>query len=297
MPPTPLEPAPGGLSDRDRLWLKREDLHEVGSFKWRGALPVLRQYADAGARAVVTVSTGNHGAATAWAAQRTGLRAIVFVPEGSSPPKLAMLRDLGAQVEEVGADLDESKDTAREVAAERGLAFFEDGAEPAQWSGYEEIGREVADALGERPARILVAVGNGALLVGVARSLPGSAVGVVARNAPVMARSVARGEALTHPSCDTFADGMAVRVAVPRAVSELVELGVPMVEVSEREIATGVRRFAAAGIRVEGSPGAALAADELLEPATGATVVIVCGRNIDDGLHRRAVEAPETFPD
>jgi threonine dehydratase len=110
-----------------------------------------------------------------------------------------------------------------------------------------------------------------------------------------MARSVARREALTHPSSDTFADGMAVRVAVPRAVSELVELGVPMVEVSEREIAEGVGRFAMAGLRVEGSPGAALAAEGRLEPAGGATVVIVCGRNITDELHRRAVEAPETF--
>jgi threonine dehydratase len=295
--PTPLEPAPDGLSDRDGLWLKREDLHQVGSFKWRGALPVLQEYAEAGAGAVVTASTGNHGAATAWAGRRAGVRAIVFVPEASSPPKLAMLRELGAQVEEVGADLDESKETARDWAAEHGLPFFEDGAEPAQYGGYAEIGREIAEALSERPARVLVAVGNGALLVGIARSLPDGAVGVVAKNAPVMARSVEAGEALTHPSSDTFADGMAVRVAVPRAVSELVERRVPMVEVSEREIAAGVGRFAAAGIRVEGSPGAALAADALLEPVDGATVVIVCGRNIEADLHRRAVEAPETFGD
>jgi threonine dehydratase len=293
--PTPLELAPDALETRGEMWLKREDLHEVGSFKWRGALPVLRSYAGAGADAVVTASTGNHGAATAWAAQRVGIRAIVFVPERSSPPKLELLRGLGAQVEEVGSDLDESKDRAREAAADRGLAFFEDGAEPAQYRAYEEIGREVTDALGGPPARILVAVGNGALLIGVARSLPGRAMGVVAKRAPVMARSVERGEALTHPSSDTFADGMAVRVAVGRAVSELVELEVPMVEVSEREIADGVRRFAAAGLRVEGSPGAALAAEGRLKPADGPSVVIVCGRNISDALHRRAVEAPETF--
>ena len=64
--PTPLEEAT--LAGR-RLLLKREDVHPLGAFKWRGALPVLERYAADGARAVVTASTGNHGAATAWAAR------------------------------------------------------------------------------------------------------------------------------------------------------------------------------------------------------------------------------------
>ena len=66
MTPTPLEEAT--LAGR-RLLLKREDVHPLGAFKWRGALPVLERYAADGARAVVTASTGNHGAATAWAAR------------------------------------------------------------------------------------------------------------------------------------------------------------------------------------------------------------------------------------
>src|SRR5687768_18363373 len=72
--PTPLEPAPAGLGRGTNLHLKREDVHELGAFKWRGALPVLTSYRDHGATTVVTASTGNHGAATAWAAQRLGLR-------------------------------------------------------------------------------------------------------------------------------------------------------------------------------------------------------------------------------
>ena len=69
--PTPLEEAPAALGRGRRLWLKREDVHELGAFKWRGALPALRAYRERGAEAVVTASTGNHGAATAWAAERT----------------------------------------------------------------------------------------------------------------------------------------------------------------------------------------------------------------------------------
>jgi threonine dehydratase len=296
--PTPLEPAPAALGAGDSVWLKREDLHELGAFKWRGALPALERFKEDGAEAVVTASTGNHGAASAWAAQRAGLRAVVFVPAGASRAKVARLDALGAELHEVGDDLDASKDLAREFAAKNGLAFFEDGAEPAQFDGYEAIGREIAEQLQERPARVVVPVGNGALLIGVARGLDGAtAVAVVAKEAPVMALSVEAGHPVESDRSATFADGMAVRVAVPIAVQEIVRLGVPFVQVSERALARAIGRFEAAGLRVEGSAAAALAALEQLEPVDGPTVLVVTGSNIDDELYRRAVEQPETFPD
>jgi len=64
--PTPLEAAPEPLRGGRELYFKREDVHELGAFKWRGALPTVRAYKENGASAVVTASTGNHGAATAW---------------------------------------------------------------------------------------------------------------------------------------------------------------------------------------------------------------------------------------
>jgi threonine dehydratase len=294
---TPLEEAPPVLAAGRRLLLKREDTHELGAFKWRGALPSMETYRDAGATAVITASTGNHGAATAWAAQRTGLRAVVYVPDQVSQAKLELLGRLGAELRHAGADVDEAKDAARAHAERDGLPFFEDGAEPAQFEGYAEIGREILDQLGERPALTVVPVGNGALLIGVARGLGGGALGVVSKGAPVMALSVEAGRPVECDLCATFADGMAVRVAVPLAVAELVELGTPFVQVSERAIAEAVGAFATAGIRVEGSTGAALAALGAVEPPDGSIVLIVTGRNIDDDLHRRAVEQPESFPD
>jgi len=297
-PSSPLEEAPAGLAGtRTRLFLKREDLHELGAFKWRGAVPALLGYRQRGAEAFVTASTGNHGAASAWAARRTGMMAIVYVPTGASRSKLALLEGLGADVRQAGADLDEAKDLARTCAERQGLPFFEDGAEPAQFDGYAAMGRELVEQLGERPAQTVVPVGNGALLIGVARGLGGrGAVGVVAKEAPVMALSVAAGRPVESDRSATFADGMAVRVAVPLAVRELVKLGSPFVQVSERAIARAVGAFAAAGLKVEGAAAAALAALDHLEPPDGATVIIVTGRNIDDELHRRAVEAPESFP-
>ena len=293
--PTPLDEAPAGLG-WGPLWLKREDVHELGAFKWRGALPALDVYRAGGASAVVTASTGNHGAATAWAAARTEMRAVVFVPAEASAAKLALLERLGAELHAEGADLDASKALARDWARERDVPFFEDGAEPAQFDGYAAIGRELLDQLGTPPARVVVPVGNGALLIGVARAVGDAAMGVVAKEAPVMKLSVDAGGPVECDRSATFADGMAVRVAVPLAVAELAALGVPMTAVSERAIARAVGAFSRAGIRVEGSAAAALAAHEALGPADGPTVLIVTGSNIDDELHRRAVEDPLSFP-
>jgi threonine dehydratase len=294
--PTPLEEAPRELSDGRPLYLKREDMHELGAFKWRGALPALEKYRADGADAVVTASTGNHGAATAWAAERAGMRAVVFVPADASASKLGILEQLGAELHRVGADLDESKDLAREHATANGLPFFEDGAEPAQFGGYEAIGEEILRQLGRPPETVIVPIGNGALIIGVHQGI-GRVTGVVAKEAPVMALSAEAGHPVECDRSATFADGMAVRVAIPLAVDEL-RRGYPMTMVSEREMAYAVRDYAAAGIRVEGSGAASLAAYRKRRPrGQDPTVLIVTGRNIDDDLHRRCVENPDSFPD
>jgi threonine dehydratase len=301
--PTPLETAPPSLADGGRrVLLKREDLHELGAFKWRGALPVLTAYREAGADAVVTASTGNHGAATAWAADRLGIRAVVYAPEGATQAKLAFVEGLGAELRLAGADFDEAKDEARRYAAAEGLPLFEDGAELAQYEGYGAIADEILDQLDEQPAAVVVPVGNGALFGGigirlVARAPETLRVGVAAKDAPVMAESWQAGAVVTSDRSATFADGLAVRVAIPLAVDVLGEVACRMLLVSEREIATAVGAYAGAGLRVEGAAGAALAALPQLADVDGSVVLIVTGRNIDDELHARACERPESFPE
>jgi threonine dehydratase len=95
----------------------------------------------------------------------------------------------------------------------------------------------------------------------------------------------------------TFADGLAVRVAIPRAVEVLGRVVDRMELVSERQIARAVGLYAEAGIRAEGAAAAALAALEALPDLEGPVVLLLTGRNIDEGLYRRAVERPESFPD
>jgi threonine dehydratase len=270
-------------------------VHELGAFKWRGALPALEKYRAGGAAAVVTASTGNHGAATAWAAVQTSMRAVVFVPEAASESKLALLEQLGAELHGVGGDLDESKDLAREHALAHDLPFFEDGAEPAQFDGYAAIGEEILRQLGQAPETVIVPVGNGALIIGVREGI-GRVSGVVAKAAPVMALSVEAGHPVECDRSATFADGMAVRVAIPLAVEEMRRGGYPMMMVSEREIAHAVSEYAAVGIRVEGAAAAPLAAYRKLRPRHEPIVLVVTGRNIDDDLHRRCVQDPDSFP-
>ena len=300
--PTPLEPAPAAVADGRSVLLKREDVHELGSFKWRGALPTLESYRADGATTVVTASTGNHGAATAWAAQRLGMRAVVYAPEAASAAKLAVVERFGADVRLLGRDLDDAKEEARAFAAERALPFFEDGAERAQYEGYRSIADELLQQAETRPAAVVAPVGNGALLGGIAmevcrRSPDTLRIGVQSKEAPVMAESWEAGHPVESDRCATFADGLAIRVAIPLAVSVLGEVATRILLVSERAIAEAVGAFARAEIRVEGAAAAALAALPHIDDAGEPVVLVVTGRNIDDDVFTRAVERPESFPD
>jgi threonine dehydratase len=197
--------------------------------------------------------------------------------------------------------MDEAKEEARRYASDMGLPFFEDGAEPAQFAGYGDIAAELLDQLGEPPASVIVPVGNGALAIGIGhvlaeRSPSTLRVGVVAAGAPVMAESWDAGETVEDDRVDTFADGLAVRVAIPLAVEELLAAAQRIVRVSERELAQAVGAFARHGIRVEGAAAAGLAGLPQLEPVAGPVVLVVTGRNIDDELWQRAVDESDSFP-
>jgi threonine dehydratase len=301
--PTPLEQAPaplGAYAGRDDLWLKREDEHELGMFKWRAALPVVRELTGEGHDTIVTSSTGNHGAAVAWACREVGSRAIVFVPPGATERKLALLRGHGADVRVAGADLDDAKHHAHVWARSKDLPFFEDGAEPLQYEAYRAIGDEILDQLDAAPAAVVTPVGNGALAGGVGAALARSPdtirVGVVAKEMPVMAESFAADSPVEVGPGSTIADGLAVRVAIPLAVSRLRDAVDTMLRVSEREIASALLACHDAGVEVEPSAAAALAAARTLE-ASGPVVLVLTGRNLDPAVLERARTDLESFPD
>ena len=303
--PTPLERAPLTLSDfsgRDELWLKREDAHELGVFKWRSTLPVVTELVAEGHDAVVTSSTGNHGAAVAWTCRRLGSKAIVFVPPTANDRKLALLESLGADVRIAGRDLDEAKDAARTFAEEEGLRFFEDGAELLQYEAYGAIGDEIVDQCPSLPAAVVTPIGNGALAGGVGAAIRRRArstlrIGVVAKEMPVMAASYDAGEVVEATTGTTIADGLAVRVAIPLAVERLTTAVDLMLRVSERSIAEALVACHDAGVAVEPSAASALAAvrENPDLAGEGPIVLVMTGRNVNPAVLAQARRDLDSF--
>ena len=273
-------------------------------FKWRGALPVVEDLARAGHEAVVTASTGNHGAAVAWACRQVGIGAVVFVPPGSAAPKLANLDRFGADVRVAGHDFDEAKDAARTYAEEAGLRFFEDGAEPLQYDAYGAIGDEILSQSAVPPVAVFIPVGNGALAGGIGAAITqrqpdATCIGVVAKEMPVMAESHAAEAPVDVPAGSTIADGLAVRVPIPFAVERLRTAVDRMVRVSERAMAAALVACHDAGVPVEPSAAAAVAAlqDGPGVGSTGPVALVMTGRNVDAALVERARHDPDSFPD
>ena len=247
-----------------------------------------------GHKAVVTSSTGNHGAAVAWACKKLGATATVFVPPAANARKLELLESLGADVRVAGHDLDEAKDAARVYAETESIRFFEDGAEPLQYEAYEAIGEEIVDQCPSPPAAVLTPIGNGALAGGVGAAIGRLSpttlrVGVVTEQMPVMAASHDAGRVVEAPAGTTVADGLAVRVAIPLAVERLSTTVDVMLRVSEQDIVQALVACHDAGVAVEPSAAATLAAMRTRPglAGDGPVVLVMTGRNVDPELVAR----------
>ena len=243
--------------------VKVETTNPLRSFKGRGADYFMSQIA-AGPR-VVCSSTGNFGQAIAYAGARRGRVVEIFVPTNVNPMKLARMRSFGARVTAVGADSAAAEEAAREyVASTSNCVYVEDGREPAIAEGAGTIGVELA-AAGPFDA-IVIPVGDGALIAGVARWIkdrqPGTRIiGVCASGAPCMALSWRAGRAVSTDRSETIAEGIEVRKPVPESVSRIVALVDEMVLVNDRDLLEAMELAAQTlGLLLEPSGAAGLAA-------------------------------------
>jgi threonine dehydratase len=204
--------------------VKVETVNPIRSFKGRGADWFVRTALAPGAR-LVCASAGNFGQALAYACRSHGATLTVFTSVHASPFKIERMRALGAEVRSTGDDFDEAKDAARAHADETGARMVEDGLEPAISEGAGTIALELL-AWPEPLDAIVVPLGNGALLGGIARVVADRApatrvVAVCAAGAPAMAESFLRDELVVTERVDTIADGIAVRVPIPEAVEDM----------------------------------------------------------------------------
>jgi threonine dehydratase len=271
------------------VFLKLENLQHTGSFKLRGAMnKLLGLDAAQRARGVVAASSGNHGAAVAYACQRLGAPALIVVPELAAPAKVEAIRRLGAEVRHYGDDSLLSEHHARQHAERHGLAYISPYNDWDIVAGQGTLAAELARQL-DRIDAVFVAVGGGGLIAGVAGYLkvarPGvRVVGCLPENSPVMAASVRAGRLLDMPSLPTFSDGTAGGIEAGAITFELCQQSVDeYVLVSEAEIAGAVRAcIAAEHLLVEGAAGVAVAAylKEQTRFRGQSVAIVICGANI-----------------
>lgn len=269
---------------REGVLVKLECLQHAGSFKTRGAFAnlLMREVPPAG---VVAASGGNHGAAVAYAAMRLGIPARIYVPTVSSPAKVRRIRDYGAELVITGDRYGDALAASEEWRASSGALPVHAFDQQETLLGQGTLGLEL-QSQAERLDTVLVAVGGGGLVGGVAAWFEGSTtkvVGVEPEGAPTLSKALAQGRPVPAPAGSIAADSLA-----PYQVGEL------MFPIAQRAVSAvvlvaddDIRRAQETlwqELRIVAEPGGATAFAALLsgryQPAAGERVcVVVSGAN------------------
>jgi len=271
-----------------RVWLKCENLQRVGAFKARGACnAVLCLDEAAAARGVVTHSSGNHGAALAYAAQQRGIAAHVVMPENAARIKVANVEGFGGQVHFCAPTIPAREIVSAEVLRTTGGTLVHPYDDPAVIAGQ---GTAALELLAEVPELDVVAapVGGGGLLSGTAIAARGvkpgiTLLGAEPANADDAARSFASGRVEPLASSTTIADGLRASIA-PRTLHALRTNVAAIGTCSEAAIVAAMRLvWEKARIVIEPSSAVVFAAilEQTIDVAGKRVGVIVTGGNVD----------------
>ncbi len=301
--PTPLLSTPA-LDDRIgfQTFLKCENLQPIGAFKVRGGIFLMSDLtAEERARGVVTASTGNHGQSIAFAAREFGVPATIWMPEEANPLKVASMRLLGANIEFYGRDFDESRVAAERDATERGACFVASANDWRLIAGVATYTVEMLEAVPDLDVLIVPAGGgsglSGACLAAKSISPRVRVVGVQAVGAPVIFESWRKRELLEIEWADTFAEGLATRVAFSLPAQIIWPLLDDFRLVTDLEMRRAILTLLeTARVLAEGAGAAALAAAYAMrEELAGQKVgIVVSGGNLtlDTLAETLAMEQP-----
>ena len=271
------------------LTLKLELLQHTGSFKPRGALNSLLSAQSRGqlpAAGVIAASGGNHGAAVAWAAQRLGVAAEIFVPSVASPGKVERIRSFGATAHVGGVNYAQALAASTERARVSGALVVHAYDQPDTISGQGTVALEFGEQAPDIDT-VVIACGGGGLVAGVAAWYAGrvKVVAVEPEACPTLYAAQRAGMPV-----DVEVGGIAVDSLGARRVGELafaiaVQHIAPVVLVSDAAIRSAQSALWRE-LRVAAEPGSAVALAALLsgayEPQPGERIgVLVCGGNVD----------------
>jgi threonine dehydratase len=289
---TPLQPSPSlsALAGAE-VRLKLECLQETGSFKLRGATSKLVALdADARARGVIAVSTGNHGRAVAFAAQRLGVRAVVCLSRLVPANKVEAIRNLGAEVVIEGESQDAAEVVAERLIAAEGLVYVHPFDDPAVLTGQGTIGLELIEDWPEFDT-CLVPLSGGGLMGGTALALKAvrpeiRLIGITMEQGAAMHESIRAGRPVEVEERPSLADSLGGGIGLANRWTFALcrELVDETLLVSEAEIAAGMRHlFMAERLVAEGGAAVGVAAflAGKVDLAGRRTAILVSGQNID----------------
>ncbi|MDJ0812661.1 MAG: threonine ammonia-lyase, biosynthetic [Woeseiaceae bacterium] len=245
---SPLERA-RNLSARldNRVWLKREDLQPVFSFKLRGAYNKLAALDDATLeRGVICSSAGNHAQGVALAARQRGVNAVIVMPVTTPSIKVDAVRALGGNVVLHGDTYDDAYARARELEREHGYYFIHPFDDPDVIAGQGTIGLEILEQSGGDIDAVFVPVGGGGLIAGIAAAIKAVSpdvrvIGVEPEDSCAMRDSIAAGKPVVLDHVGIFADGVAVRRVGDETLRLCKELVDEFVTVDTDEICAAIR--------------------------------------------------------
>ncbi len=273
-----------------RLVLKLDCLQPTGSFKVRGGVNTLLSLPEERVRrGLITASGGNHGLAVAYAARIGGTRAVVYLPTSAPADKAEKLKTWGAEVVIEGAVFDEAAVAALARAEAEGLTFVHPFAPPSVIAGQGTLGLEIVEQIPDVDT-VLVAIGGGGLIAGVATALKAlrpkvRIVGIEPVGAPTHHASRAAGRPVTLEAITTVAGTLAPR-RTEQINYDLVSAHVDdLVLVSDeamREAARWLWFECGLAAELSGAAGIAALATGAVAVRPGSTVcALVCGAGTD----------------
>ena len=280
-----LDLAAGSFGSRARITLKLELLQHTGSFKPRGAFSKLLA-SEVPASGVIAASGGNFGLAVAYAAGTLGHDAEIFVPATSPRAKIERVREQGAAVRVIEGYYDDAAAACRQRAAETGALVMHPFDQPEVVAGQGTIGMELSDQVPDADS-VLVAVGGGGLIAGIAAWLQGDArvVAVEPQTSRCLGAALRAGEPVEVPVGGIAADSLGTRRVGEIAFAIAVRSSIQAVTVTDEAIRHAQRAlWRERSLIAEPGGAAALAAilSGAYRPRSGERVVVlVCGANCD----------------
>ncbi len=262
--------------------LKAELLQRTGSFKPRGVLTNLASLSDTEkARGVIAISAGNHAQAVAWGAAEEGLDALLVMWRGASEAKIAATRGYGATIDLEAADPSEAFERLDILLEETGRTLVHPFDDPRTIAGQGTVGLEILEELPDVDT-ILVPIGGGGLISGVATAVHGQArvIGVEPETSTAMHSALAAGTQV-DVTPTSIADGLNAPYAGRNTLAIVRERVDEVVLVSEAQIEDGFRfLYERAKLACEPAGATAVAAVLAGKFDEGRTVCIVSGGNV-----------------